>query len=113
MYLNAGELDQFITVQQRAAGQDSRGQPNGAWADHLVNIRAKVDTRPGQDVFGGGQEQPTLPVTFRIRYRTGLHERMRVVWRGQAYELVGQPINVKGANVAIDLPCVAGLGDGR
>lgn len=113
MHLNAGELDQVITVQQRAAGKDSRGQPNGAWSDYLVDIRAKVDTRPGQDVFGGGQEQPTLPVTFRIRYRTGLHERMRVLWRGQYYELVGQPINVKGAGVALDLPCVTGVGDGR
>lgn len=113
MYINAGDLDQFITLQQRAAGVDAHGQPNGAWSDVLVDIRAKVDTRPGQDFVGAGQEQSTLPVTFRIRYRAGVHERMRVVWRGLPYELVGQPIDVKGAKVALDLPCVHGLGDGR
>ena len=57
--------------------------------------------------------EDALPVTFRIRYRTGVHERMRVLWRGLPYELVGQPIDVKGAKVALDLPCVQGLGDGR
>ena len=113
IYINAGDLDQFITLQERAAGQNAHGQANGAWSAALTDIRARVDTRPGADPFVAGQEHATMPVTFRIRYRAGVHERMRVLWRGVPYELVGQPINVQGANVALDLPCVAGVGDGR
>lgn len=114
-YINAGELDQLVTLQQRAAGQNAHGQASGAWENVTLmdNIRARVDTRPGRDAFGAGQEVPTGAATFRIRYRPGVHERMRVMWRGVAYEIVGQPINVQGANVAIDLQCVAGTGDGR
>lgn len=113
--LQAGELDQQITFQERAAGTDTRGQANGAWANvaALTNIWSKADTRPGQDFFGDGQEHATSTVTFRIRYRTTVHERMRVVWKGQTFEIVGRPINVKGANVALDVQCVAGTGDGR
>lgn len=114
MYLNAGELDQRITVQARANDTpDGHGQATAAWVNVLTDIAAKVDTRPGQDLVAAAQEQATLPVTFRIRYRTTINDRMRVLWRGQVYELLGQPINVRGANVALDLPCIAGLSEGR
>ncbi len=114
IYVNAGELDQFVTLQERDdAGVDSLGQPNGAWVDVFTDIRARADTRPGRDMFAAGQDQATLSTTFRIRYREGVHERMRLLWRGQVYEIVGQPLNVQGANVAIDLVCVAGQKDGR
>jgi hypothetical protein len=36
-----------------------------------------------------------------------------VMWRSVPYEIVGQPINVQGAKVAMDVVCVAGVGDGR
>lgn len=115
VYINAGDLDQFITLQQRASGVDALGNANGAWENvsGLTDIRAKVDTRPGQDFFAAGQDQATYPATFRIRYRETITSTMRVVWRGQVFEIVGQPINVKGANVAIDLQCIAGQKDGR
>jgi SPP1 family predicted phage head-tail adaptor len=114
IYIQAGELDQLITLQQRASSAvDSHGQPSAAWEDVYADIRAKVDTRPGRDAFAAGQDQATELVTFRIRYRPNVHERMRVVWRTNYYEIVGRPIDVHGAKVAIDLQCVGGIGDGR
>ena len=62
MYLNAGELDQVITVQQRAAGQDSRGQPNGAWSDYLVDI------------------SPSNPNLFSEALREAGASEMKVFW---------------------------------
>ena len=113
VHINAGDLDQQITLQQRVADtRDAHGQANGAWAD-VATVWARADTRQGGDSFAAGQEHATMQVTFRIRYRTDVHERMRVLWRGQVHELVGRPVNVKGADVALDLPCVAGTGDGR
>lgn len=114
VYINAGEMDQRITLQQRASeSKDGQGQANAAWVSVFTDIAARADTRPGQDAFAAGMEHPTQPVTFRIRFRLGVHSRMRVLWRGRVYELVGQPINVRGANVALDLQCVAGVKDGR
>lgn len=113
--LDAGDFDQQITLQQRASGVDSLGNANGAWEDvsGLTGIWAKVDTRPGQDFFAAGQDQATYPATFRVRYRTTILPTMRVVWRDQVFEIVGQPINVKGANVATDIQTIAGQKDGR
>lgn len=108
VYLNAGELDQRITLQEPPAGLDDLGQAEGDWTDLLTDISAKVDTRPGQEFFAAGQDHDTYPATFSIRYREGLHERMRVVWRERIYHLVGGPIDVKGQRVRIDLQCVAG-----
>ena len=115
IYLQAGDLDQYITFQERAAGLNSHGQANGAWGNvsGLVDIRARVDTRPGQDTFGAGQERATAPVTFRIRYRATPHERMRVMWRGVPHEIIGRIVNVQGANVALDVTAVAGVADGQ
>jgi SPP1 family predicted phage head-tail adaptor len=114
VHINAGDLDQQITLQERAADtRDAHGQANGAWVAAFTDIWARADTRPGGDYFAAGQEHATMQVTFRIRYREGVHERMRVLWKGQLFELVGRPINIKGAGVALDLPCVAGSGEGR
>lgn len=111
--INAGELDQLITLQERASdARDTRGQASAAWVNAFTDIMARADTRPGGDFFGAGQDRATHQVTFRIRFREGVHERMRVLWRGQLYELVGRPIDVKGAGVALDLQCVAGTGEG-
>ncbi len=115
MEIDAGDFDQQITLQQRAAGVDSLGNANGAWENvsGLTSIWAKVDTRPGQDFFAAGQDQATYPVTFRVRYRTTILSTMRVVWKSQVFEIVGQPINVKGAGDALDIQCIAGAKDGR
>lgn len=117
IYINAGDLDQFVTFQQRASGQNAHGQANGSWGNvsGLVDLRARADTRQGGDSFGAGQDHATSQVTFRLRWSearwAAINPRMRVMWRGVPHEIVGEPINVKGADVAIDLMCIAGTGD--
>ena len=113
LHLNAGDMDQLITLQERASdARDTRGQANAAWVNVLTDICARADTRPGSDYFAAGQHHGTQQVTFRIRHRAGVHERMRVLWRGQLFELTGRPVDVRGAGVALDLPCIAGTGEG-
>lgn len=114
LHLNAGDMDQLITLQERGADtRDAHGQATGAWVNVFTDICAKADTRQGGDFFAAGQDHATMQVTFRIRHRAGVHERMRVLWKGQLYELVGRPVDVKGQGVALELACVAGTGEGR
>ena len=49
IYINAGELDQYITLQERAAGQNAHGQATGAWGNvaGLADIRAR-DRKPAK-----------------------------------------------------------------
>lgn len=108
----AGDLRERITFQQRAAGQDSLGAPNGAWAD-VVTLSAKAEPLSGREYFAAGQMQASIDVRFTIRYRTGLSETMRVVWRGEPYEIVSPPINTDGARDVLEIMCTKGIRDGR
>jgi len=97
----AGDLRERITLQARAAGQDVLGRPSGAWVDQITVA------------FAQGQMQAEVTVRFVIRYRADVHERLRVVWRGEPYEIVSPPIDTDGAREVLELMCVHGARDGR
>lgn len=108
----AGELDQRITLQDRASGQDDRGQANGAWAD-VVSTWAKAEPLSTRETFAAAAAQSQVSVRFVIRYRSSVTPDMRVMWRGRAYYIEGEPIDVKGQQQYLQLLCVAGGNDGR
>lgn len=108
----AGDLRERITLQARAAGQDSLGAPNGAWAD-VATVWAKAEPLTGREYFAAGQMQAATDVRFTIRYRADVVETMRVVWRGEPHEMVSPPINVDGARDVLQLMCASGVRDGR
>jgi SPP1 family predicted phage head-tail adaptor len=107
-HISAGSLDQLVTLQARSAGQDARGQASDTWVDVATNVWARVAPRRGRDFFAAGQEQATFDCTVLLRYRTDITASMRVLWQGQPLELVGEPVNVGGAGVYLELLCVRG-----
>lgn len=109
---NAGQRDQLITIEARAAGQDALGQANGSWATYAT-LWASARPMTGREQFASGQMQAQAPVTFRTDYRTDILPTMRVVWNGQPHEIVSPPLDVDGAHVDLELVCVAGQRDGR
>lgn len=108
----AGDLRERITLQARAAGQDVLGRPSGAWVDQFA-VNAKAEPIRGREFFAQGQMQAEVTVRFVIRYRADVHERLRVVWRGEPYEIVSPPIDTDGAREVLELMCVHGARDGR
>ena len=106
-HLSAGALDQIVTLQARTAGQDERGQARDTWVD-VATVWARVAPRRGRDFFAAGQEQATFDCTVLLRYRADVTASMRVLWNGQPLELVGEPVNVGGAGVYLELLCVHG-----
>lgn len=110
--LAAGELNQRVTLQARAAGQDVLGRPSGAWQDQFT-VWAKAEPIRGREFFAQGQMQAEVTVRFVIRYRADVHERLRVVWRGEPYEIVSPPIDTDGAREVLELMCSHGVRDGR
>ncbi len=104
--LSAGSLDQLVTLQARSSGADERGQERDTWVDVATNVWARVAPRRGRDYFAAAQEQATFDCTVLLRYRTDITPAMRVLWNGQPLELVGEPVNVGGAGVYLELLCV-------
>lgn len=114
MPLNAGDLDTQITLQQRAAGIDERGKPNGAWASIATDPTpwAKQMPSKGREFFAAGQVQGESYTMWRVRYRTDLYSAtMRALEGSTAWDIID--IVPGPGREWLDLYCVSGVRDGR
>lgn len=107
----AGSLDQRITLQQRVAGVGTLGQAAQSWTP-VAEVWARAEPLRGREYFAAGQTQSEVTVRFTIRYRSGVTSGMRVVWRGQAYD-IASVIEPQGARQVLELMCATGSGNGR
>ena len=109
--INAGDLRERITLQSPPTGRDSLGQRSGAWVDEST-VWAAAWSLSSRELLAAGQIQSEVTVRFRIRYRAGVLPSWRVLWRGVPHAIVGDPIDVQGRQVVLDLMCTAGIRDG-
>lgn len=109
--INAGSLRHRITLQSPPTARDSLGQRSGDWVDEAT---VWADARPlsSRELLAAGQINSEISVRFRIRYRAGVLPTWRVLWRDVPHAIVGNPIDVNGERVALDLLCTAGIRDG-
>lgn len=109
--LNAGTLRHRITLQSPPTARDALGQPSGTWVDEAT---VWADARPlsSRERFAAGQINSEVSVRIRIRWRDGVLPSWRVLWRDVPHAIVGEPIDVNGEQVALDLLCAAGIRDG-
>lgn len=112
---NAGQLDQIITLQQRVPSVDGAGQDNYTFANLASVPEEWANAQPlrGGEYFAASQMQATVDVKFTIRYRSDLDSTMRVLWRGEPYDIVSPPIDPHGRREWLELMCVTGVRDGR
>ncbi len=114
--INAGRMDQRITLQLRSTCADALGQESTTWAD-FATMWASYTTKRGREYFAAGAVQAEAAAVFRIRYRADVvtlgSGALRVVYRGQPYDITEPPQDVDGQHVAIDLFCTTGARDGR
>ena len=106
------DLNHRVRIEQRVKSTNSRGEVTYVWA-LLITVWAQASPLRGRDFFAAAQVQSEITTRFRIRYRTGIDETMRVVWRGALYDIKGPPIEVNGEREWIDLMCKAGPQDVR
>lgn len=106
-----GNMSQRVTLQSRAAGVDSHGHPSTTWSN-VVTVWADVQPIRGREYFAAGQTQSPVDVRIRIRYRSGVTQAMRAVWRDVPHDIVSV-IDVGAQRTALELMCVSGGRDGR
>jgi len=78
--MRAGTLRHRITIQTATFAPDAAHQPIPTWAAWLSNEPAEVLETAGAETVRGLQVSATATHLVRVRYRTGLTERMRIVW---------------------------------
>ena len=97
---SASDLTQRITLQTRAATRDDYGQVVGAVSD-VATVWAHVRPNAQRSAQAGAEPVATsfVVVTIRVRSLTGVS---RFVWRGQAWDIVGEPLPVDRAWLRFD-----------
>lgn len=84
----AGGRDRLITLQDRAAGVDGLGNPNGAWQD-TAKVWAKYTPVRGTEEFLKTQKYAETEATFGIIHRSGINARTQILFDGKTWDIVG------------------------
>lgn len=108
----AGALDQRITIESKTVARNAIGEETETWSTFATVWAQYRPVRVNERVMGA-QLGAEFDAVFRIRYFAGVDAEMRVVWRGQRFELVGAPMMVDAASKLLDLFCTSGVRDGR
>jgi SPP1 family predicted phage head-tail adaptor len=110
--ISAARLRHTISIQQRAPGQDARGQPTGAWADVHAGVLAEVAPVRGREYFAAGQLQNPTDTRITIRHRPGIVPSMRVLHNGQPLDIISV-IDPDSRGLTLELMCTTTLRDAR
>ncbi|MBN50033.1 MAG: head-tail adaptor protein [Spongiibacteraceae bacterium] len=83
--IRAGKFRNRITIQNFTTTRDAIGAEVKSWATFDA-VWAAVEPRSGRELFN---EQFTgeVDTLIRIRYRSGINEKMRIVWGSRTYQI--------------------------
>ena len=84
--IRAGNLDRRITIQVASDMKDSFGQQVKTWTD-FKTVWAALETQTGSEAFVAEQRRSRASVIFRIRFVAAVLPQMRVLHRGEVYDI--------------------------
>jgi SPP1 family predicted phage head-tail adaptor len=88
MTLAAGRLRERITIQSATTTQAASGQPIRTWSAIATSVPAEVLAVNGGETVRGRQVSANAKYVVTVRYRSDVTEQMRLVWNGQALNIV-------------------------
>jgi len=86
--MNAGELNQRITIQQATTSRDGYGAETKTWATHAT-VWASKKHSTSRELYAAQKVNAEITDLFIIRYRAGVTTRMRVSYNGKYYDILG------------------------
>ena len=85
--INIGKLDRRITIEQKTEGLSSTGAVlDSSWGT-LDTVWAKVIQKSGRELLVSDQVNAQADVVFRIRYRSDVTEKMRILYNSEYYDI--------------------------
>lgn len=86
--MRSGNLDRRIVIEKNAASQNSFGEPEESWST-FATVWANVRPVRGNEQFASDQRRAERQSIFRIRYLSGLTEKMRISHDSAYYDIEG------------------------
>lgn len=112
MSLPAGKLRHRVLIQHQVTTKDGDGVEQTAWVD-VDTVWASVEPLSAREFIQSGQTQSAVAARITMRYRDGLSPSMRLIHRGEIFNIAGLlPDKVSGLEY-ITIPVSAGVNDGR
>jgi len=85
----SGRLDRQIVIESPAVAQDASGEPVETYSTFATVWARKLSIKRAAEAFKFEQRVGTKNVVWEIRHRTDLTNRMRVLFDGVYYDIVG------------------------
>lgn len=85
--MDIGKLNCRVTIQQRAAGQDATGKPNGSWVP-LATVYAKISEQSGSEAVVAARGTSFVQARITMRRRSDVTAAMRVVYGTRVYQVL-------------------------
>lgn len=85
--MKSGKLDRKIEIQSRVETQNSFGEAVITYTT-FANVWAEVIPLSGRELFAAAQIYPEAQMRIRIRYRSGITEKHRVVFESTNYDII-------------------------
>lgn len=108
----AGDLRHRVLIQQQVTTRDEDGVQTTSWVD-VATVWASVEPLSAREFIQSGQTQAAVTARITIRYRAGLLPTMRLVHRGQVFNIAGLLPDKASGLEYITIPVSAGVNDGR
>lgn len=102
--MRAGTLDQRVKIESKVEARDAEGGVTESWAT-FDTVWAKVIGIGGREFFDAAAVNAEDTVVFRVRWRTGILQTMRMVWDGRNYDI--RAIKELGRNDGLEITGVA------
>lgn len=103
--MNAGKLDQRVTVERFTSTVDDWGTPIESWAP-LFTCWAAVEPLVGREYIAAQAAQSEVTARIRMRFRPWMTAQDRVIHDGKTYNIVSV-IDVRSEHRELVLMCKA------
>jgi len=111
--MRAGKLRHRITIQRPVYDQDQvTGEVTITWMDAWTKVPAEVVPASVSQFVAAAAPQHKLTARIVIRYRAGLEATMRILHRGDVYDIQGVLADPDSGRDYLTLPCSSGLNNG-
>lgn len=108
----SGILRHRVLIQQQVTTKDSDGIEQTAWVD-VATVWASVEPLSAREFIQSGQTQSAVTARITMRYRAGLLPSMRLVHRGEIFNVAGLLPDKTSGLEYITIPVSAGVNDGQ
>jgi len=111
--MNIGKLRHRVTIESLVIEQDSDGAQIESWVNtYGTQVWADIQPLSGKELLASQSMQSEVKARIIIRYRDGVLPTMRILHRGNIYNIAGVIPDMKSGKEYLTLLCSYGVNEG-